>query len=176
MRYLKIPKERIGVLIGPNGETKNTIEKQAHVYLEIDSQEGEVTIDDHESKDPLSAFNAENIIRAIGRGFSPEHALQLLKEDIDLFLFDIHDYVSKKGHHVHRLKSRVIGTQGKTKNTIENLTGSQLCVYGHTIGIIGEFEVMEVTKKAIDMLLSGSKHASVYRYLEREMKHIRLGL
>ena len=176
MKFLKIPKERIGVLIGPDGEIKKNIEHATKVTLDIDSKEGEITIDDHETKDPLNVFKAEDIVRAIGRGFSPEHALHLLKDDMTFFLFDIHDYVGKKPSHVKRLKSRIIGTGGKTKQTLEYLTGSTICIYGHTIGIIADLEVIEFTKKAIDMLLSGSKHASVYRYLEREMKHLRTGL
>ena len=176
MKFLKIPKERIGVLIGPDGEIKKTIENATKVTLDIDSKEGEITIDDHETKDPLNVFKAEDIVRAIGRGFSPEHALHLLKDDMTFFLFDIHDYVGKKPSHVKRLKSRIIGTGGKTKQTLEHLTGSTICIYGHTIGIIADLEVIEFTKKAVDMLLSGSKHASVYRYLEREMKHLRTGL
>ena len=176
MKYLRIPKERIGVLIGPDGETKKTIEDATQVTIDIDSKEGEITIDDHAITDPLNAFKAKDIIHAIARGFSPEHALLLIRDDMSLFIFDIHDYVSKKATHIKRLKSRIIGTNGKTKHTLEHLTGASLCIYGHTISIIGDFDVMEYAKKAVDMLLSGSKHASVYRYLEREMKHLRLGL
>jgi len=176
MKYLRIPKERVGVLIGQDGETKKTIETSTQVTLEIDSKEGEIIIDDHEIKDPLNTFKAEDIVRAIGRGFSPEHALKLLKDDNVFFLFDIHDYVGKKPSHIKRLKSRIIGTGGKTKHTLEHLTGATICIYGHTIGIIVDLEVMEITKKAVDMLLSGSKHASVYRYVEREMKHLKMGL
>ena len=177
MKYLRIPKERVGVLIGPNGETKKTIEQSTQVTLEIDSQEGEIIIDDHDIQDPLNTFKAQDIIRAIGRGFSPEHALQLLKNDmVGLFIFDIHDYVGKKATHIQRLKSRIIGTNGKTKHNLEHLTGATLCIYGHTIGIIADIEVMDFTKKAIDRLLNGSKHASVYRYLEREMKLLKMGL
>jgi ribosomal RNA assembly protein len=176
MKYLRIPKERVGVLIGPDGETKKTIEISTQVTLDIDSKEGEITIDHHKTKDPLNIFKAEDIIRAIGRGFSPEHALYLLKDDMVLFIFDIHNYVGKKPAHIKRLKSRIIGTGGKTKHTIEHLTGTTLCIYGHTIGIIADLEALEITKKAIDMILSGSKHASVYQYVEREMKHLKMRL
>ena len=175
MKYLKIPKERVGVLIGHNGETKKKIEKLSQTTLEIDSAEGEVTIDEHEAPDPLLRLIVENVIRAIGRGFSPEHAMRLFKEDMDFFIFDVHDYVGKKETHVRRLKSRIIGTDGKTKRTIENLTEAGISVYGHTIALIADFESMDVAKKAIDMVLTGSKHASVYRYVEREMKKIRMG-
>lgn len=175
MKYLKIPKERIGVLIGHNGETKKKIEELSQTTLEIDSAEGEITIDEHETSDPLLRLIVENVIRAIGRGFSPEHAMRLFKEDMDFFIFDIHDYVGKKDTHVRRLKSRIIGTGGKTKRTIENLTGADISVYGHTIALIADFESMDIAKKAIDMLLAGRKHASVYRYVEREMKKSRMG-
>lgn len=175
MKYLKIPKERIGVLIGHNGETKKKIEELSQTTLEIDSAEGEITIDEHETSDPLLRLIVEAVVRAIGRGFSPEHAMRLFKEDMDFFIFDIHDYVGKKDTHVRRLKSRIIGTDGKTKRTIENLTGADISVYGHTIALIADFESMDIAKKAIDMILTGRKHAGVYRYVEREMKKSRMG-
>ena len=176
MKYIRIPQDRIGVLIGPQGKTKEQIEQQATITIDIDSKLGEVSFNEQALENPLLTFQIENVIRAIGRGFSPEHALHLLKDDMTFFLFDIHDYVGKKPTHVKRLKSRIIGTGGKTKQTLEHLTSSTICIYGHTIGIIADLEVIEFTKKAVDMLLSGSKHASVYRYLEREMKHLRTGL
>ena len=173
MKYLKIPKERIGVLIGHNGEVKEKIEKISKTLIQIDSSEGEILIDDNEESDPLAALVVKDVIHAIGRGFSAEHALLLFNDNMDFFIFDIRDYVGKKDSHIKRIKSRVIGTEGKTKKTIENLTDSILSIYGHTVSIISDFESMDIVKKAIDMLLSGSKHASVYRYIEREMKKLR---
>ena len=176
MKYIRIPKERIGVLIGHNGETKKKIEERTNLKLNIDSNEGEITLNEQEAKDPLVALQLEEVIRAIGRGFSPEHAMRLFKEDTDFFIFDIHDYVGKKPTHIRRLKSRIIGKNGKTKHIIERLTGADISIYGHTISVISDFETMDVTKKAIDLLLSGSKHATVYRLVEREMRKIRMGI
>ena len=175
MKYVRIPKDRIGVLIGHKGETKRLIEDISKTKLDIDSEEGEIVINDEECKNPLTSLKTEEVIKAIGRGFSPDDAQKIFKENIEFFLFDIHDYVGKKGTHVRRLKSRIIGSQGKTKKTLEHLTGAEISVYGHTIGVISDFEYMDVTKRAIDMLLSGSKHSSVYRFIEREMKKIKLG-
>jgi len=175
MKYLKIPKERVGVLIGHDGETKKKIEELSQTTLDIDSSEGEVTIDEHETSDPLLALIVKDVIRAIGRGFSPEYAMRLFREDVYFFLFDIHEYAGKKESHVRRIKSRLIGTQGKTKHTLEHLTGADISIYGHTVAVIADFEVMDIAKKSIDMILSGSKHANVYRYVEREMKKIRFG-
>ena len=174
MKYVRIPKERIGVLIGHNGETKNKIEKISTVKLDIDSDEGEVVIDEHETNDPLLCLKTEDVVRAIGRGFSPEHALKLFNEDTDFFIFNIHDYVGKKENHVRRLKSRIIGRNGKTKRLVENLTGAHISIYGHTVSIIADMENMDITKRAVDMLLSGSKHFKMYRFIEREMKKLRM--
>jgi ribosomal RNA assembly protein len=174
MKYIKIPKPRIGVLIGKNGETKTQIEKLSKTTLIINSEEAEVTIDDHQSKEPLLSYIVEDVIKAIGRGFSPEHALQLFHEDTEFYLFNLHDYIGKKDNHIKRIKSRVIGAEGKTKKTLEYLTSAHICIYGHTIALIADFQTMDILKKAIDMLITGSKHASVYRYIEREMKKIRL--
>ncbi|MEM4258433.1 MAG: KH domain-containing protein [Candidatus Thermoplasmatota archaeon] len=176
MRYLRIPKERIGVLIGPNGEIKKQIEQRSQTKIEIDSNEGEICIDDHETHDQLSILKAEDVIKAIGRGFSPERAMLLFQEENEFFLFDIYDYGGKKETHITRLKSRIIGREGKTKKTIEQLTDAQISIYGHTVAVISHFETMDLVKRAIDMLLSGSEHQTVYRFLEREMKKLRLGL
>jgi ribosomal RNA assembly protein len=163
MKYLRIPKERVGVLIGKDGETKKTIERISGVNLEIDSEEGDVSFNEQEAKDPLIPLKVEDIIRAIGRGFSPEHAFRLFGEETELYIFDIYDYVGKKEAHLVRVKSRIIGREGKI-----------LAVYGHTVAVIADFETMDIAKKAIDMLLSGSEHPTVYRYLEREMKKYHL--
>lgn len=166
--------DRVGVLIGHNGETKKKIETITKVTLDIDSKNGEVSFNEEEVEDPLLIFKIENIIRAIGRGFSPEHAFLLMKDDIDLLIFDIHDYVGKKPSHVHRLKSRIIGQNGKTRTILEDLTNSYISIYGHTIAVIGNIIEIDITKKAIDKLLSGAKHATVYQYLEKNMKKLRL--
>lgn len=174
MRYVRIPMNRVAVLIGPNGTTRKQIEKKTEIPLSINSQTGEIIIDDHEAKDPFMIFKVENIVKAIGRGFSPENALKLLDDDFDFFIFDIHDYVKKTPAHVHRVKARIIGTNGKTKKVLEDITGSKISIYGHTIAIICHLIDMDIVKKAIDKLLKGSKHATVYRFVEKSMKDLRL--
>lgn len=174
MKYIRIPKERVGVLIGKDGDIKKTIEKISQMHLEIDSEEGEVSFNEQDAKDPLIPLKVEDIIRAIGRGFSPEHAFRLFGEETELFIFDIYDYVGKKESHLIRVKARVIGREGKTKRVIEGLTGAVISVYGHTVAVIADFESMDIAKKALDMLLAGSEHPTVYRYLEREMKKYHL--
>ena len=173
MKYLKIPLERVGVLIGHGGETKKTLEERLGAKIDINSKEGEVTIDEHDIKDPLIVLKIECIIKAIGRGFSPEHAMKLLSDNADFYVFDIHDYVGKRESHIRRVKSRVIGRKGKTKHVLEELTDSYISVYGHTISVISDIDSMDLVKKAIDMMLSGSRHSTIYRFVESSMKKLR---
>ncbi|HDO19292.1 MAG TPA: RNA-processing protein [Thermoplasmatales archaeon] len=172
MRYIKIPIERIGVLIGHNGETKEEIEKRSNIKLSIDSKSGEIQIDDTNISDPLLSIKVENIIRAIGRGFSPEHAFRLFDDEFYFLLIDLRDYIGKKDSHIRRIKGRIIGREGRTRRVLEHMTDSLISVYGHTIAIITTIEYMPVVKTAIEMLINGSKHGTVYKYLQRKRKEI----
>jgi len=174
MKYIRIPMQRIGVLVGHNGEIRKKIEELSKISFKINSEQGEIIINDQDVSDPLDIFKIENVIRAIGRGFSPEKALVLFNENMDLFIFDIHDYVGKKPSHVKRLKSRIIGRNGKTKRVIETLTDTYISIYGHTISVIGSIIEIDVAKKAVDKLLMGSKHATVYRFVETNMRKLRI--
>ncbi|KAA0006528.1 MAG: RNA-processing protein [Thermoplasmata archaeon] len=166
MRYVKVPRERIAVLIGKNGETKEAIEKHG-VKLTIDSSTGEVKI---EGDDSLKELEAENVVRAIARGFSPEKALLLFNDDYYFELLDIRDWAGKKVSHVKRLAGRVIGKDGKARRVIEEITGAHIAIYGHTVAIIGKMDEIDFAKRAIEMLLEGANHATVYRYLEKERR------
>jgi len=173
MKYLKIPLDRVGVLIGHKGEVKKDIEEKSGLKINIDSKTGEVILDDHDMEDPLTTIKIENIVKAIGRGFSPENAYRLFDDNADFFSFDLRDYVGKKENHIRRLRSRIIGKEGKTKHVLEELTDAKISIYGHTISVISDVVRMNILKKSIDMLLTGSKHATVYRFVELQMKELR---
>jgi ribosomal RNA assembly protein len=173
MKTVRIPKERVGAIIGTNGETKAHLEEKLGLQLVIDS-EGEVNIMEESAKDPIVILKAMDIVKAIGRGFSPQHAYRLLDDMEYLEIIDMKDYVGNKPEHLSRQRARVIGSNGKTRRLLEDLTGAYISVYGSTIGIIGQPEQVEVARKAVDMLLRGSEHATVYRYLERSRSKLRV--
>lgn len=171
--HLRIPKERIGALIGKGGATKKRIEENTGVKLLIDSVEGEIEIDHSRAPDPSMAITVESIVKAIGRGFSPEKAMELMEEGTVLEIIDIRDYVGKKPNHIARIKSRVIGSNGKTRRIIEELTGTHISVFGNTVSIIGGTVQVSIASRALDMLMSGSEHSTVYHYLEHNRDIIR---
>ncbi len=174
MIYIRIPKERVGVIIGPKGETKKMLEERSGIPIEVSSDENEVAIHDEvPNADPLMVMKMQDIAKAIGRGFAPERAMRLFSDDAYFELMDIHDYVGKHKNHVHRVKGRIIGSEGKTRRIIEEQTGCEIAVYGHTVGIIGDLEDLGTAKQAVDMILRGSEHANVYRFLENKRRQAR---
>lgn len=171
---VRIPKDRVGVLIGKGGETKDSLERKTGVKLTIDSEEGDVDIDHSNAPDPAMALAVQDVVVAIGRGFSAAKALKLLDVDTFLEVLDIRDYVGKKQVHVVRMRSRVIGTKGKTRRIFEELTGVHLSVQGNTVAIIGDLLQIDIAKRGLDMLLSGSEHAAVYKFLEGRRPEIKI--
>lgn len=167
---LKIPKERIPVLIGRNGQIKKKLEAETKTKLNIDSNEGDVFIS---GDDALGLFNCREIIRAISRGFNPDLALMLLKGDYLLEIIDLKDYAGKSAAAEKRLKGRVIGREGKSRRTIEELTETHISVYGKSISIIGEPENLTLARRAVEALLAGSPHANVYAMLEKKRKELK---
>ena len=166
MQSIKIPTDRVGVLIGKGGSVKQKLEERTGVIIKIDSEEGDVEVDHTHSKDPSMALAVLNVVHAIGRGFSPQKAVLLLEDDYFLKVFDIRDYVGKRQESVVRMRSRVIGSGGKTRALVEELTGAFVSVYGTTVALIGNGLQIDVASRALDMLLSGSEHAAVYSFLE----------
>lgn len=172
MQHVKIPQDRIGVLIGEGGETMREIEAAAEVRLDIDSENGSVAIDT--VGDPVKGLKGPEIVRAIGRGFPPEDALRLL--DDEMMLFDVVDIdaASRNKNDLKRKKGRLIGENGRTRELMEELSGASVVIYGSTLGVIGSPPEVDAVRTAAEMLLDGAPHGAVYSFLEErhnEMKH-----
>ena len=166
MMYVKVPLERVGVIIGANGSTKSIIEKLG-VNLNIDSKIGSIQIN---SSDSLKEMVAGEVIKAIGRGFSPEKALLLLEDEmLMLDIIDLSKILTTKKDMI-RVKGRIIGKSGKTRELMEELTGAKISVYAKTVGIIGTPDQIQIVRRAIEMLIKGAPHAPVYSYLEKQKK------
>ncbi len=174
MHFLKIPKDRVGVLIGKKGEVKQTIEDRTGVILDIDSGTGDVTLDPEKAKDPVMILKVTDIVKAIARGYSPERAYKLFEENMYLREFDIREYTGKNPKHIRRLRARLIGSKGKTRRIIEELSNTEISIFGNTIFIIGGSLELGIAEIAVDMLLSGSEHATVYRFLEGKRRDLKL--
>lgn len=173
MPSIKIPKERIGVLIGKNGEVRKKIEEETDAVLDIDSKTGEVDIDVSDVEDPILRLKIEDVVKAIGRGFNPNKALKILDDEIYFELLDIRNFVGKNTNAVQRMRGRVIGQNGRSRELIEELSEAYISVYGNTVGIIGTEVSLRVARRAVEMLLEGSEHSTVYQFLENSRPDIK---
>ncbi|MDK2372027.1 MAG: KH domain-containing protein [Candidatus Korarchaeota archaeon] len=167
---VRIPKDRIGVLIGKRGSTKAMIEELTGAEIIVDSGTGEVLIRFPDiPEDPLMPMKLESVIRAIGRGFNPEIALKLLQDDYVLEVIDIRRFVGARKNALKRMRGRLIGEKGKARSYIESRTNTHISVYGHTVSIIGRTYDVVAAREAVFSLLEGSMHSTAYRAMEKKI-------
>ena len=174
MRSIRIPQDRVGTIIGTKGETKKMLQRISGIKIEVDT-EGEVLIyDDAETADPLMALKIIDVIKAIGRGFAPDRATRLFDDDEYLEVVDLKEFVGGRNNQLSRIRGRIIGKDGKTRQIIEDLTGVYVTIYGNTVALIGNSLSLPVAKHAVELLLNGSEHATVYHYLESQRPRLRI--
>ncbi|MCW7071837.1 MAG: KH domain-containing protein [Methanophagales archaeon] len=170
---VRIPLDRVGALIGRDGTVKGILEKKSETKIAVDSNEGEVCVEGVEGGDPVKVLGAAEVVKAVGRGFSPEKALALL--DDDFVLLDLVSLAHLSPKTLKRVKGRVIGQNGRTRRTVENLAGVKISVYGKTVGLIGHSHQIRTAREAVEMLINGSPHSAVYSFLERRRAEEREG-
>jgi len=161
-----VPEDRVGVLIGESGKTKEKLE---------DFTDCTVTIQDNNAQvkgDALDELVAENIVRAIGRGFNPKKAFKIIEDGYEFHQIDINRFADTRKAQ-ERLKGRVIGKDGEARKHVEKMTETDISVYGKTVGFIGHIQNIEIAQEAVKMLLNGSSHATAYDYLERNQNKIK---
>ncbi len=159
-----IPKDRVAVAIGPNGGTRKTIEKETKTRVKVDSKNGDVEI---EAEDAVQVLKAANIVRAIGRGFSPEHAMKLADDEYYLEIINLTEFLGKHHKAIQSKKGRIIGKEGAIRSQIEKDTQTFISVYGKTVAIIGKADNVAKAMEAITMLVKGAEHATVLNYLRQ---------
>ncbi len=166
MELIKIPVERVKILLGEDNSTKKDIEKKCDVKL-IVNKDGEVEI----TGNTTEVYFAKDVVKAVGRGFQPKDALRLITENTCFFLIDLKDYLSNNKA-IKRIKGRIIGENGKIKKEIESATESIISVFGDTVGIIANIDTIEYAKDAIFKIIDGAEHSSVYNYLGKVRRQI----
>jgi ribosomal RNA assembly protein len=160
--FVAIPRERMDEI----DKLKKKLEKLTDVKIEVSrSEENTIKIEDEDS---LNVMRCSQVVHAFGRGFEVEDALNLLDDDYKLEIVGLQEYAGKSKQRLVTLRGRLIGTKGKTRAAIEEAAGVKLAVYGKTVGIIGRWDRVNVARQAVEMILRGCKHNSVYRFLEEQ--------
>ena len=173
-KIIRIPNDRIAVIIGKSGTVKLKIEELCHVNLDIDGDTGQVLIKSHGDVKNIQPFKAMEIVTAIGRGFSPENAMTLLEGENALHVIDLREFAGKSTANIERIKGRLIGESGRARRNMEKLSSTHISIYGRTVSIIGDSSKLRSAVDAISAISSGSMHGVVYSKLEsanRREKH-----
>ncbi len=167
-QYVKMPHDRIGVIIGKKGKTKELLEKMTSSKIDVNSEDGTVTI---RCPDAVVALRLVEVVKAISRGFSPEKALELLKDDF--MMIDIINLSDLSDKALVRIRGRIIGRKGRTRTLIEEMTGTKISVYGKTVTIMGHLDQAKVAREAIEMLINGAPHRAVYSFMEKKRRELK---
>ena len=164
--YVSMPRERVGVLLSDSEAVKRKIEQSLGVKLKVNN-EGDVTIQRTDKTPAANVLKATDIIRAIGAGFAPDKAMQLLAEDTYLRVIDMTEYVGREHKDLKRQKARVIGTKGRAREMLEELTETNISVADKEVAIIGSVEGIDRAGTGVEMILRGTPHGDVYKQLRK---------
>ena len=140
-------------------KNKKRLEKELNVKITNSGKEVSV------SGDSVDEYIAEKVIESLNLGFPLSIALLIKEEDYTFEVLNIKDYTRKKNF--LSIRARIIGKEGRTLRTLNNLTDCNFEVLGHEVGIIGDAENIESARQAIISLIQGAKQANVYAYLEK---------
>lgn len=138
---------------------KEEIEKKLNVVIAVQGKK--VTIEG----EALGEYEATNIIEAMLMGFSAREAMLLLDPLMIFRKFNIKDHTRRKD--MKEVRGRIIGTEGKTKRTMEDVSGCFIEIDENVIGMIGPADNIENASTALINLIKGSKQSNIYSFLER---------
>ena len=154
------------------------IESMAKIKKAVPMIEGRVKVKIGVRKDGVSVkggeldeYLVEKVLRAIDFGFDVEDALLLVNDDFVLEFVDVKSHTRRKN--LKDVRARLIGTGGKARKTIENLTGAVIVISGNRVGVIVDSEHLDAVVQAIESLIQGAKHGNVFARLEKQNVSLR---
>jgi len=144
-----------------------SIEKRLSCKIHVE-EENQVVIEG----EAYEEYNAKNIISAFGRGFDINQAYSLLSEEYFFTPINLKELFRNKDQ-LMRIKGRIIGENGKTKEYIESVSGAKMCIYESTVSLIGTIDQIKIANVAINILLEGGTHKKAYRVMEKARRELR---
>ncbi len=172
--YLRIHEDRLGVLIGEGGRVVKDLEARLGVKITVNTVDSSVIVEPASPSTPATnILKCQEIIKAIDHCFSYERASRLYDDDAVLIIVDLKDQVSSNESHLQRIKGRIIGEEGKARKNLEEITGTYISVCRDTVAIIGEYTRAELARQAIEMLVQGRQHSTVYKFLDKAIRELK---
>ncbi|AKG39426.1 hypothetical protein MA03_07065 [Infirmifilum uzonense] len=164
--------DRIALVIGRDGSNKRRIEEAFNVRVNVDSEKGFVFLEPGENSTMYNVFRAKKAVEALALGFSVDDVVLLAEDVYDFEVVDLGEAARNQAD-LARIKARVIGSEGKFKRTLEEITGVKIVIGEKVVGLIGDYEQLRLAKDAISRLIRGQSHQTVLKLLERESYGLR---
>jgi len=139
---------------------KNIKELEEKLKVSIKTFQGKVIIEGSAQDE----YDAEKIFEALDFGFSIKRALLLKQEDFVFRRIHIGEHTKRN---LKDVQARLIGTKGKTRRVISNLTECEMIIKEGEIGLIGQVEDVDSAEIALISIIKGSKQANMYKFLEK---------
>ncbi|RLF08577.1 MAG: RNA-processing protein [Thermoprotei archaeon] len=151
---------------------KNILEKQFGIHIIVDKKNSIVYLKADKDTLPYKFLKAKQAIEAISLGFPAKSALKLSDDNIFFEVMDLTEVYRDK-RDLKRIKARIIGSEGKVKVLIEEMTGTEIAVGEKEVGIIGDYEQVKTAREAIEMIIRGRSHRSVNNFLRIESRKLK---
>lgn len=126
-----------------------------------------ITIKDHRvtvQGDSIDEYAAEQVFDAINFGFSITKALELADAEVVFKRIHIKEFTKRN---LKDVKARLIGTHGKTRKTLSEISGCEVKINESEVGILGDVENVDDVYTAVVHIIKGSKQSNMYKFLER---------
>ncbi|BCU69010.1 RNA-processing protein [Stygiolobus sp. KN-1] len=158
--YTTVPDDKLHII----KELIPRLEEVSNTTIELDEKTKSIKVTPKQGN-AYDAMKVKSVINAIGLGFSVDDAMKLMSDDYVLEVIELKDF-SNSVDSLRRIKGRIIGEKGKAKKIIQEYTGVQILVGDHIVALLGNVEQMSIAKRAIELLLKGKEHNTVYKYLD----------
>lgn len=146
-------------------KNKALLERKLNIKITINKSN--VTIDGKATDE----YEAEKVLAAISFGYTAYQAIDLIDPEFEFRKLNIKSYTRRKN--LTEVKARIIGTKGKTKRVLEDISECSIIIHDNTVGILGPSEFVEITTLAVGNLIKGTKQGNVYRYIEKMKKSLK---
>jgi len=146
---------------------KNKIKKEQEMWekklnVKISYNETDIIIEGN----AFDEYIALDVLNAVALGFSAHQALTLLEADTQLKVINLKKYVKESSF--KRIMGRIIGQKGKTKKKIEQTTDVKISIKNSRVGVLGDYNDVNIVTEAIMKIIEGAAYRNVYRFIEKK--------
>ncbi len=164
MTSVAIPEKRLRAVMENDFAVLRELERELGISAKLEN--GNVELEGDGGK----CWIAEQALNAVSLGFEPKKAYKLFNDEYYLEVIDLNVLFGKNEKLIERYKARVIGSEGRAKKVLEDLSEAFISIWENKIAILGTFGTLSDAKEAILRLLKGSTHAGVYAFLEKKKR------